>query len=596
MQNTDRLCMGCMNDNGGEQVCSICGYDEASPRNPSFLPARSWLQDRYLVGKLLENNGEGATYLGWDNESNTVVRVREYFPAGLCERRPDSSVKIADGSEYSYNEGLLAFLDLARTLTRLKDSPGLMPVYDIFEAGGTAYYVSETVSGITLREFLLRNGGTLRWEQARSLFLPLIATLKALHNNQVIHRGISPDTLVVGRDGKMRLTGFCIAAARTARSDMTAQLFPGFAAIEQYGFDGQQGPWTDAYGFAATLYRTLVGNPPPEATERVTNDNMTIPARIASLLPSYVLTALANALQILPEDRTQSMDELREDLVQISSDTAPISVRKKEGEAVAASGKKKKKSGAKRYGVLAGAITGGVILAIVLVLCLTVFRKYIFPSDSSGVTGMAPPPLSSGEVISADVGEKQYAIPNVVGQTYAQLTTNPEYLDIFEFEIVSASYNDTQKRGAVYEQSPVADTTVNKGTKIQLRISLGPANIKMINVLGKTYNDAYIALLEQGFLKDNIQVYDKYDATKTPGTVIATEPSNGADISPEGLVKVFVNSYKETSSTPSSSKAPPVTSTTPSSTPSSSRPETSSDHSASSSRPATSVDGASTSR
>ena len=90
MQNTDRLCMGCMNDNGGEQVCPICGYDEQSLHPDSALPPRSWLGgDRYLVGKVLDTNGEGVTYLGWDNENDSIVWIREYFPAGLCERTPE---------------------------------------------------------------------------------------------------------------------------------------------------------------------------------------------------------------------------------------------------------------------------------------------------------------------------------------------------------------------------------------------------------------------------------------------------------------------------------------------------------------------------
>lgn len=578
MQNTDRLCMGCMNDNGGEQICAICGYDEQSPQPEAALPARSWIgEGRYLVGKVIEQNGEGITYLGWDNDSDTIVWIREYFPAGLCERLADGTTRVLMGSEAAFEEGKTAFLTLNQTLARLRELPCLLPVVDIFEGAGTVYCVKQAVSGITLREFLLRNGGTLRWEQARPLFLPLLSALKALHNAGVVHRGISPDTLLVGRDGKIRLKDFLIPAARTARSDMTAQLYPGFAAIEQYGFDGQPGPWTDVYGFAATLFRVLVGNPPPEATERVTDDHMTIPAKVAQTLPHHVLTALANALQILPEDRTQSMDELREDLV-----PAADAGRGRDG--------KKKKSGSKRYGVIAALATAGVIVVVLAVLAMTVFRDDLFPgSGTSG--GLQPPSMSSvGGGTPDESSEKLYSVPNIVGQTFAQLTGNMEYQDIYEFEIISESYNDSQPRGAVYEQSPAEGTTVTKGAKIQVRISLGPATVALPKLVGMTREAAYIELLEMGFMPGAVQFYEKYDASKPANTVVEVDPGEGTQISPEAGVKVFVNSFVNVSSEPSTTTTRPIvvteppTTTEPSTT---TRPATTTEPSTTTTKPST---------
>lgn len=191
----------------------------------------------------------------------------------------------------------------------------LILVFDIVEDHGTAYAISEYMEGVSLREYLLRSpSGYLSWEQARILFMPVLSTLGTLHSAGIIHRGISPTTLIVGKNGKMRITGFSIWQARTARGDLTAQLFPGYAAIEQYGFEGQQGPWTDIYAFSAVLYRTLIGSTPLEATSRVTNDRLMVPGKFAEQLPAYVINALMNGLQILPEDRTRTVDQLRAEL------------------------------------------------------------------------------------------------------------------------------------------------------------------------------------------------------------------------------------------------------------------------------------------
>lgn len=589
MQNTDRLCMGCMNDNGGEQICPICGYDKDSPQNTSFLPTHTWLKNRYLIGKVLDSNGEGVTYLGWDNESDTIVKVREFCPTGLCERTVDGSVSISEGAEYTFNEEMLAFLEMARTLSELKDVSAILNFYDIFEFGGTAYYVVQTVSGITLREFLLRNGGTLKWEQARPLFMPLLSSLASLHAAGIIHRGISPETLMVGRDGVIRITGFCIPDARTARSDMTAQLFPGFAAIEQYGFDGQQGQWTDVYGLAATLFRTLVGNPPPEATDRVTDDNMTIPGKVAQTLPPYVLTALANALQILPEDRTQSIDEFRTDLSQNADGYDDVEDED--------DGYYEHRGGNKRYGLIAAVATFVVCLVAFGVLAVTVFKDTFFPSND--VSSIEAPGSSTISLQPLESTEKLFEVPNMVGATYSQIAANADYMGVFEFEIISAEYSDEYERGFIIQHTPAAGETVTRGDKIQLKISLGSSVVRMPDLSGKTADEALIELLKMGFFYDSISIMDAYDTNAAPEKVIETDPKKGDEVSPAVGVKVFVNTYKdESSSAPSSSSERPTSSfnivTSAPSVPSS-RPSSSSSPSSSSDSPSSTTTEPSTS-
>ena len=190
MINTERLCPGCMNDNGGEKICPICGYDSAS-RNPDIcLPVGFTLDNRYMVGQAKKRNGEGITYIGWDTADDTAVSIREYFPAGFAERNPDKTVAIVGGGEYIFNEGLMEFMDINRKISS-SELPALIPVLSVFEENGTVYAVSQSFAAITMAEFLQRNGGTLKWEQARPLFLPLIDTLKGMNDIGVIHGGIS---------------------------------------------------------------------------------------------------------------------------------------------------------------------------------------------------------------------------------------------------------------------------------------------------------------------------------------------------------------------------------------------------------------------
>ena len=100
MISTDRLCMGCMNDNGGEQICPICGFD-ANAKNPkNAVPIKTMVNDRFLVGRVISANGEGIDYIGWDTANDAIVKIREYFPMGIAKRNPDKTVSMLNGKEY----------------------------------------------------------------------------------------------------------------------------------------------------------------------------------------------------------------------------------------------------------------------------------------------------------------------------------------------------------------------------------------------------------------------------------------------------------------------------------------------------------------
>ena len=317
MINSDNLCMSCMKEIGDAKECPHCGFHSDSQQITPYLPIRTVLGNRYLVGKLLEYNGDGATYMGLDLSTRKPVNIREYFPVEVADRDfKNLSVKAAEGKESIFNDCLQSFIEMWRKLMRLSGLSALIKVQDVLEGNGTCYAVIENLEGISLREYLLQNNlGYISWEKARPLLMPVLSTLGTLHTSGIIHRGISPSTLIVADDGKIRITGFSIDSVRSARSNLKSQLFDGYAAFEQYGYEGgHQGAWTDIYGFGAVLYRTLIGTDPIGSPERVTNDRLMVPGKFAEQLPAYVINGLVNALQILPEDRTRSVEELRAEL------------------------------------------------------------------------------------------------------------------------------------------------------------------------------------------------------------------------------------------------------------------------------------------
>ena len=543
MVNSNNLCYGCMNEKVMEGKCPICGYNPDEPVSDFFLKPGTVLDSRYLIGKVIESNGEGVTYIGYDTVTASTVNVREFLPLGLCERDADgATVLMLSGSEYSFNDALTKYIELSRELFKLNELPALFDVLDVRESNNTAYRITRAVPGISLREFLMRNGGLLKWDQARSLFAPLVASISAMHKAGVIHRGISPDTLIVGKDGKLRLSGFCIAECRTAKSALTSQLFPGFAAVEQYGAAGTQGPWTDIYAFAATIYRTLVGNPPPEATDRLENDNMTIPAKIARETPKAVLETLANALQVLPQDRTQNIDSMRHSLsVSSASVAATATVKAVKTPAPVIddndddnygehrSQKPKKKSTGKVYGLVAGIVTA-FFLGIVVLLVLWATGMGPFDNSSSASTVSNKNEFSSFNSNSElpaskneSTGVTHIVLENFEGKNYTQIANDSDYKDIYKFKIIRKEYNNDTKRGEIISQSPKAGEIVQEGTTIEVVVSLGPQDVRMTNVIGLDKDSAIFELLKAGYAYENIIIEERLDSAPA-GTVIQTYP------------------------------------------------------------------------
>lgn len=563
MTDLSELCPGCMSPKADDDQCRKCGFDGTA--NPDeFLQIKTILSDRYLVGKVLSSNGEGATYMGYDAELDSPVFIREFFPKGLCTREGENvyaSEQYSDSFVTHKNE----FLSLARVLARMRNLSAILPVYDIFEQNDTAYYISEAVEYITLRDFLVRNGGRLNYNQMCRLFKPVFSTLASLHSVGVIHRGISPETMIVGRDGRLRVIGFCISDLRTARTTLAPELFKGYAAIEQYGFDGDSGAWTDVYSVAAVIYRTLIGSPAPDATERVTNDRMIIPPDIAEELPAYALSALADALQILPNDRTQSIEDFRDEL---SAAPNVVNRARQQGtpeERPRTSTRKRKKNSNKKYIAVAAVITVIVLSVVVLVFAKTVFNNN---GDDTTPTSYTTSADSNPDYSSAVADRSKITVPDFTEYTASEILSveDTEMIELNEnFKIIWERKTDDSEKGTILSQSVTKDDKVEKGTEITLEVSIGNGMVKVPDVVDMLEDEAIIELCKSGFMYQNIVVQEVYDANEKGGVVLEQSIESGEKVVEFAMIRIKVNSQdveKTTTTTTITTKKTTQTTTT----------------------------------
>ena len=318
----ETLCVGCFSAVRSRHACSICGFieQEQEERASIYLPLRTLLQEQYIVGRNLGRpGGFGITYLALDVNLQERVAIKEFLPAQLANREPATSqvVPVSSQAAEDFHYGLEAFLEEARTLALFRH-PQIVRIRNFFQTLGTSYIVMDFYEGETLEEFLASRGGKLPAENAMELMDPILVALQEeVHPKQYLHRDISPQNIYLSRVGKeVRPLLIDFGAARQSilerNQKFSVILKPGFAPLEQNYVDGHQGPWTDVYACAATLYRAVTGQIPIASEHRLDEDRLAPPDTLVEGLPQHFAQALMRGLAVHAEARPQSAGELRD--------------------------------------------------------------------------------------------------------------------------------------------------------------------------------------------------------------------------------------------------------------------------------------------
>jgi serine/threonine protein kinase len=280
------------------------------------------LNDFEITGVLGEG-GFGIVYLAFDHSLQRTVAIKEYMPGALAGRSADTSVTVrSERHKATFEAGLKSFINEARLLAQF-DHPSLVKVYRFWEENKTAYMVMRHYDGHTLKQIVNKRPKLVTEAWLRFIFKQILEALDTLYRSKILHRDISPDNIIVQKNGVAVLLDF--GSARQIIGDMTQGmtviLKPGYAPIEQYADDVEmpQGSWTDIYALAAVMYFAIMKSPPPISVGRVVKDTM-LPLQDGEHagFSAKFLKGIDHALAIQPQDRPQSMDEFRQ-LLGISS-------------------------------------------------------------------------------------------------------------------------------------------------------------------------------------------------------------------------------------------------------------------------------------
>lgn len=516
------ICSKCLEKINDEHICPLCGNDNSVDNPPQYLRTFTMLQDKYIIGKLISYNGEHALYIAFDVEQKVKVFVKEFAPTVMFTRSENGAVVISQQYEAQYKSLMSDFYDLHKKLAMVKNDI-VVPINEILGENNTVYIIYKYDNYTTLESYINNLGEELTPEETFDIFLPFIESLSALHNEGIVHYGISPETIYVDKQCNLRILAFDTQAGRMLKSDMDVQLFDGFSAPEQYSLRSWLGTWTDVYSLASVLYYCMTSIRPPHAIDRHKRDTVIPSHNVNNQISRSVSSALEKAMRVNSEKRTQTIEEFLKDLTpenskfnifqkipQVKEYTSAV----KEGKPVI---KENSITYSKPFPYM---LVSTIVTVVILTICGSFLFRSLFGAEldafmknNFGFDGTS----SRRENLAGN-------IPDFVGQKFIDIKSDKENRDLYTLE-EKYEYNEDYEEGVVVSQDPDSSALIADTYKITLVISKGSVYTTVPDIISMDMGEAMKKLTEAGIT--NFKFTRVEESGYSSGEVISCLPGVG---------------------------------------------------------------------
>lgn len=453
--------------------------------------------------------------------------------------------------------------------------PNIVSVFDVGCEDGVHYIVMEYVEGITLKEYIRRNG-VLPWRQALDFTMQICQAIEYAHKKGIIHRDIKPQNIMVCENNVLKVMDFGIAR-NLNKNGQTQDGKNAIGTVHYISPEQARGGYVDAktdiYSIGVVLYEMMTGKLPFDHENPVSVAIMHMqqkpvsPRELVLSIPAALEEVCLKAMSKEQAQRYQSAGEMLESLRRIQQtqggeytahgepdyatrkfDASQIqrkvepepeyrrrrtteegrdSMSRKSARSTAGSKKSQKKNDKKT--MIAAVITAVIVVGVLTSLMINALDPSFFSSIFGG---------SSKDGITR--------IPNLVGKDVEKMITEYEKVDrITIVEEKERVPSDKYDEGIITAQSPKAGTKAGKGKiKIKVTVSNGEKEEDgtMPSFSGKTLTDAKKTMSK---LKLSYEVVEEYSDTVSKNGIIRQIPKAGTKLDANTQVILYVSKGKE---------------------------------------------------
>lgn len=521
--------------------------------------------DQY-IGKLLDNRYEILELVG-------VGGMARVYKARCHRLNRLVAIKILREDLAKDVELRRRFHDESQAVAMLSH-PNIVSVYDVSRSSELEYIVMELIDGITLKQYMQKKGNKLNWREALHFITQIVKALGHAHSRGIIHRDIKPHNVMVLRDGSVKVADFGIARVMSGGHSTLTQ--EALGSVHYISPEQARGSHIDArsdlYSAGVVLYEMTTGRLPFEGDTPVSvaiqhiNSIPLSPREIDSSIPEALESITMKAMSPDPNNRYPNADAMLADLEAFrknpninfdyssddllvteesdeektrihtavssdtrthglgvqdhSDDTTPIHIYDEdEDEDSDQNGQGMNEKGKKPFPWPIVAAVGGVlvfVLAILIFLFSTVFSDFFGPSKHDD------------------------KVPDLIGLVYEDVIKDKELLGDFEVEIGESIPDETAEPGTILDQTPEPDSKPEKDSKkITVTVSSGPSPIVMVDLTGKEYKEAYLAIEELGLTCDTPDY--EYHSKIPENHVISFTPFKDTPVKPGDEVHLVVS-------------------------------------------------------